>query len=406
MPRDRRLLTILLVVLVQMLGASMILPILPLYAKNEFGLSPQMVTLLAASFFAAQFIAGPILGRLSDKVGRVPILLVSQIGTAISFLMLAFAPNAAWLFAARIFDGITGGNIVVAQAYLTDIAPPEKRAQYLGLVFAMFGISFAIGPAIGGFVSGIGLQIPYMVAAVAATIAVIITWRVLDESLPREEREARKLDRLPLTAKLVLGSRPLLLTLALGFLAQFVLGLIVSTYALIGEAYWFAGEDATAVNIRIGLLLTGVGVAQVITQTRILGPVISRVGEVKTAIVGTLTRGLGLAVAVVLPSGLLATAGGALMAVGGGLSLPPAQAIATRALPDQFRGGVLGLFNSVASLGTILSTALGGVLFAMSVTLPAWVGAALSLVAVIPALLLLRTRGVAVGPDAAPEGPA
>ncbi len=403
MPRDRRLLTILLVVLVQMLGASMILPILPLYAKNEFGLSPQMVTLLAASFFAAQFIAGPILGRLSDKVGRVPILLISQIGTALSFLMLAFAPSASWLFAARVFDGITGGNIVVAQAYLTDIAPPAKRAQYLGLVFAMFGISFAIGPAIGGFVSGIGLQIPYVIAAIAATIAVVITWRVLDESLPREEREARNLDRIPLTAKMVLASRPLLLTLALGFLAQFVLGLLVSTYALIGEAYWFAGEDATSVNIRIGLLLTGVGVAQVITQTRILGPVIARIGEVKTAIVGTLTRGVGLVVAIVLPSGVLAAVGGALLAGGGGLSLPPAQAIATRALPDRFRGGVLGLFNSVASLGTILSTALGGVLFAMSVTLPAWTGAALSVVAVVPALFLLRTPGVAVGPDAPTE---
>ena len=131
-----------------------------------------------------------------------------------------------------------------------------------------------------------------------------------------------------------------------------------------------------------------------------------RLGEAKTAIVGTLTRGVGLVVAVILPSPLLATLGGALMAAGGGLSLPPAQAIATRALPDQFRGGVLGLFNSVASLGTIFSTALGGVLFATAVTLPMWAGAALSLVAAVPAVILLRIPEVTMGPDQPEVDPA
>jgi DHA1 family tetracycline resistance protein-like MFS transporter len=120
---DRRLITILLIVLVQMLGAAMILPILPLFAQREFALSPQVIALLSTSYFAAQFLAGPYLGRLSDKYGRVPILIFSQIGTVISFVMLALAPSAAFLFLARILDGITGGNIIVAQAYITDITP-------------------------------------------------------------------------------------------------------------------------------------------------------------------------------------------------------------------------------------------------------------------------------------------
>ena len=147
---DKRLLTILLIVFVQMLGAAMILPILPLYAKSEFNMTPQVITLLNTAFFGAQFVAGPYLGRLSDKHGRVPVLILSQIGTAVSFFMLAFAPNVAVLFLARILDGITGGNIIVAQAYITDITPREKLTGALGYTFAIFGLGFIFGPILVG----------------------------------------------------------------------------------------------------------------------------------------------------------------------------------------------------------------------------------------------------------------
>jgi DHA1 family tetracycline resistance protein-like MFS transporter len=390
MPRDRRLLTILAVVGVQMVGASMILPILPLYAKNEFGLSPQAVTVLAASFFAAQFVAGPYLGRLSDRVGRVPVLIVSQIGTAVSFALIAVAPDATWLFVARILDGITGGNIVVAQAYITDVTPPEKRAQALGLVFAMFGAAFVVGPALGGLLSGLGLQVPYLVAAVAAIGAVVLTWLTLDESLSAEEREARRAARERLTGRMVLASPPLLITLLLGFLAMFVLGLVVSTFALVGEAYVFENDDPARLNLSIGLLLTVVGVAQVVTQTRLLGPILDRLGEARSAIVGTIARSVGLVVGFATPLWPLVALGSALFAFGGGVNQPPIQAIATRSLPDRFRGGVLGLYQSVASVGTILSTALGGFLFARQVLLPMWVAAGLSLAAAVPTALLIR----------------
>ncbi|MEZ4621985.1 MAG: MFS transporter [Caldilineaceae bacterium] len=126
---DRRLITILLVVFVGIVGAALILPILPLYAQRQYHMSPVTITLLNSSFFAAQFLAGPYLGRLSDRIGRLPVLIVSQIGTALSFVMLAFAPSVAWLFAARILDGITGGNIIVARAYVTDITPREQRTR-------------------------------------------------------------------------------------------------------------------------------------------------------------------------------------------------------------------------------------------------------------------------------------
>ena len=165
---DRRLATILLIVFVQMLGAAMIFPILPLYAKREFGLSDQVIPLLNTSFFVAQFLAGPYLGRLSDRYGRVPVLIISQIGTVISFVMLAFAPNMAMLFVARLLDGITGGNIIVAQAYITDITPRERRTEALGYVFAVFGLGFIFGPAVGTLLATVfGPRVPYLIAALA-----------------------------------------------------------------------------------------------------------------------------------------------------------------------------------------------------------------------------------------------
>src|SRR5262245_22030975 len=125
---DRRhLFPIFCIVFVNFLGGTLVLPILPLYAQERFHASVELITLLNASFFAAQFIAGPFLGRLSDKYGRLPILIISQLGTVASFIMIALAQDMTGLFAARILDGITGGNIIVAQAYITDITPREKR---------------------------------------------------------------------------------------------------------------------------------------------------------------------------------------------------------------------------------------------------------------------------------------
>ncbi|NJL93049.1 MAG: MFS transporter [Anaerolineae bacterium] len=142
---DRRLPTILLIVFVQLVGASMALPVLPLFAQRQFALQPQVITLLVSVFFLAQFLAGPTIGRLSDQYGRLPVLLVSQAGTVLSFLMISTAESALVLFAARVLDGITGGNLVVAQAYITDITPREQRTQALGYIFASFGLGFTVG---------------------------------------------------------------------------------------------------------------------------------------------------------------------------------------------------------------------------------------------------------------------
>jgi DHA1 family tetracycline resistance protein-like MFS transporter len=383
---DKRLVTILLIVFVQMVGAGMILPILPLYAKNEFSMSPTEVSLLVASFYAAQFIGGPILGRWSDKAGRVPVLIVSQIGTVIAFVAFGLATAPWMLFAARIFDGVTGGNIVVAQAYVTDVTPREHRARALGLVFAMFGLAFFVGPVMGGLLVGLGPRVPYYVAAGAAAIVVLLTVFTLDESMSAVERAALRANAVKLRLKDALTIRPLVLTLVLAFLAQFALGLVIATFALFGEAVLF---DSDA-ELGVGILLTFVGLSQIITQTSLLPRALVRIGERRLVAVGIGLRSVGLVIYAFTVSPVLAAAGGFFFAMGGGLTMPPTQSIATKSVDDSMRGGVLGVMSSSMSMAFITSMALSGVLFSMGPHIPNRVAFGASILALVPAFALRR----------------
>ena len=389
---DKRLATILLVVFVQMIGASLILPILPLYALDEFGLSPQAITLLASSFYAAQFIAGPYLGRVSDRVGRVPVLVVSQIGTVIAFVLLGAAPAAWVLFAARILDGITGGNIIVAQAYITDVTPSERRSEALGLIMAAFGIAFVVGPALGGLaLQAFGPRVPYYLAAVAALVTLLLTWLVLDESHDEETRRVRQAEEHRLTARLVLANLPTVLSLSLGFISRFVLGLLIAVFALFGEAVLFSDWDPETVGLGVGLILTVVGLSQFFTQTGLLGPGLRRFGELRLIQVGLVIRATGMAIIAFTSTPIVAAVGSAVFAAGSGLTVPPTQSIATKTVPDALRGGMLGVYQSVASLGTIVATAIGGVFFALDPFLAFRIGAVVAFLALVPAAVLQRT---------------
>ena len=389
---DRRLLTILLIVFVQMLGASMIMPILPLYALRRFDMSPQVITLMGTAFFAAQMIAGPFLGRASDKYGRVPILIISQIGTAISFLMIAFAPSSSVLFAARILDGITGGNIIVAQAYITDITPKERRTEALGIIYAAFGLGFIFGPAIGGILSGtVGPTVAFVLAALAATLVVFLTWRTLDESLTPEQRaKNRQKGGATLSPNNVLKNHYLLMILLVAFVGQFVLGILQSTFALYGAAVLFAGYTQQITDLGIGLLLSIVGVTQLVTQLVILPRLVKRVKDPIIVIIGLSVRGVGVFIFAVALTPYVGAFGSMAFALGMGLLMPPLQSLATRTVDDELRGGVLGVYQSVVSLSTIISTAVAGVLFAISPTTPYWICVGLSLVALIPASFLAK----------------
>ena len=392
---DRRLVTILSIVFVQMAGAALILPILPLFAERQFDMTPTTVTLLVSSYFMAVFFAGPYLGQLSDQYGRVPILVISQLGSALSFFMMAAAGSAWVLFAARIVDGITGGNIIVAQAYITDVTPREKRTEALGYIFAIFGIGFIIGPALGGVLSAwLGARMPFVIAGAAAVVTALMSWFLLTETVERGEAHpsgtisARRQVRLsPAEAA---KNVPLMLILSVAFIGQFGLGMLQSTFALYGAAVLFKGASEEATNLGVGLLLAVVGVGQFFTQTWLIRRVNPILGDARMVILGTSVRTVGLVLFATITSVLLAGFAGLLFAIGMGLMMPPLQSLATRTVEESIRGGVLGLYQSSVSLATIISTAIAGVIFTLNPTFPYWIGAGLSLLVILPALALLK----------------
>jgi len=382
---DKRLVTILLIVFVQMVGSGMILPLLPLYAQAEFGMSPTEISLLVSSFFAAQFVAGPILGRWSDRIGRVPVLIVSQIGTVLAFVAFGLA-GAVWvLFAARIFDGLTGGNLVVAQAYITDITPQSKRAQALGLIGAMFGLGFIIGPVVGGILVELwGPRVPYFVAAGAAAIVVLLTVFTLDESHPPETRESPKTGGIRLSFKAALANRPLLYMLSIAFMVQFSLGLLMATFALFGQEVLFEAN----VELGVGVLLAILGLAQIVAQVGLLPRFLSYFGESRLVVVGIVIRAVGLGIYAVMVDPWQAALGSVFFAVGGGLTMPAIQSLTTRTADDSVRGGVLGLVNASQSLSIIISTAIGGLLFAIGPYVPNIVSFGVAVGSLIPAFAI------------------
>ena len=389
---DRRLATILLIVFVQMLGGAMVLPVLPLYARRDFGMTPQVITLLVSSYFMALFFAGPWLGRLSDTRGRLPVLIVSQIGTVLSFVMIALAGTPWMLFAARILDGVTGGNIIVAQAYVTDITPRERRTEQLGKIFAVFGLGFIFGPAIGGFISAAwGEQAPFWVAAGLTLITVLITWLALDETVSSEQQVSNQgRGRTSMRPAAILRNAPLVLILIVTFIIQFGLGILQSTFALFGEAVLFTEYDVSTTNMGIGLLLAVVGVTQFITQTFLLRPLLRRYQEAWLVVTGSFVRALGAAFYALATSPWTALPASICFPLGIGVTMPSLQSLATRTVPDNQRGGVLGVYQSSISLGVIFGTAFGGTLFEIAPQIPYWVAAGSGMFAILAAFVLLR----------------
>lgn len=175
--------TLLGIVFIDMLGFAMIIPLIPFYAER-FGASASVVGLLVASYAMAQLVGAPVLGGLSDRLGRKPVLVASLVGTSIGFLLFGLAGSLWLLFVARSLDGLTGGNVSVAQAYIADVSPPEKRARNFGFVGAAFGVGFIIGPALGGFLSRWGLSTPAFFAAGLAALNVAAVLLFLPESRP------------------------------------------------------------------------------------------------------------------------------------------------------------------------------------------------------------------------------
>jgi DHA1 family tetracycline resistance protein-like MFS transporter len=374
--KHTRLLTIFVVVFVDLLGFSLILPLLPYYAE-AYGATPVIVGLLVASYAAAQLIGAPLLGRLSDRFGRRPVLLFSVFGTILGFLLLGFAdPLGRWLsalaapqaanliiiillFLSRILDGLTGGNITVAQAYITDITDEQNRAKGLGMIGAAFGLGFIIGPAAGGTLSQWGYNLPAFVAAVVATLNLIGIYFFLPESLTKEQiASGYSRHRTPFTIGALAQAlkRPKVGSL---LHVRFFYGLAFATFQTIFTLY---AQAIGLTSQTTGYLLAYVGLLSVIVQGGLIGPITRRYRENWLIIMGlwvmaggllawAFTDQLWLLILIMLP---IAFSGGVLNTV--------IQSAISKSVVREEVGGMLGIAASLEAISRVIAPSVGGYL--------------------------------------------
>src|SRR6478672_7614181 len=392
------LLVIFVTVFIDLVGFGIVIPVLPYYAEGtKFGATPSQVGLLFASYSIMQLIFAPVLGRLSDKHGRRPVLLVSLLGTALGFFILGFATTLWMLFLGRIIDGVSGGNISTAQAYIADVTTKENRAKGMGLIGAAFGLGFVLGPAIGGVLSRYGIHVPFMFAGALALANGIGVYFYLPESLPKEKRNVHPHG----------GSRLLHIFDSLSddrfrWLA-IINFLIVTGFSMMTTSFALYTQERFGYNAEHnGWLFAYIGILAVLMQGGIFGRLAAKFGEAPLVVVGSLMlAGSLFLVPYVGPqwgglAGLLA--GMAFFAVGNSLSSPAIQSLASKAAGEHDQGKALGTMQAGASLaravgpflaGFLLNTAAGTV-NDHSLQITFWTAAAIMLAAVIAAVVFAR----------------
>ena len=355
---NKRLFSIILVVFIDLLGFSLILPLLPYYAET-FSANQTTTGILIASYAVMQLIGAPILGRLSDRFGRRPVLLLSVFGTFLGFLLLGFA-NALWmLFASRILDGLTGGNLSVAQAYISDVTDEKSRSKGLGMIGAAFGLGFIIGPVTGGLLSQWGYAVPAFAAAAISFINLILIYAWLPESLTEEKRAqmTEKRPAITLGALLVAFQRPFTGSI---LITRFFFGLAFAIFQTIFSLYALAKFNLTARDT--GFVLTYVGVLSVIVQGFLVGRLTSRYREDLLITVSVVLMGISLLGWALAPSLLWLYIIMTPTALSGGLLNTLLSSTLTKAVAPQEIGGILGLSSAVESSTRIIAPLLGGVL--------------------------------------------
>lgn len=386
---------IFMIIFVDVLGLGITIPVLPLFAQNQLGASAMQITILTSIFFTAQFFAAPLLGRLSDRLGRRPVLIVSQIGTLTALLMNALAPTMLFLSLSRVIDGITGGNITVAQAYLSDVTDETQRTRSMGLISAAFSLGFIFGPAFGGLLAAqFGPRVPFFAAAGFSLATILLSTFMLSESLTPEQRRrdhaaAQLAPRRSQWDLLRVPAIALILLVAFG--TQFSFFSFQTIYVLWAEELIFPGASQAFVTQAIALILTLLGIVGVITQAWLVGPLVKRFGEVNLVNAGNVMRALAFASLALFPvlTSLLAMI--PFMAIGGGIALPSLVALLTFAAPPNARGGVIGLNQSANALGSILGPLLAGFMFdALGPNAPMVAAASIMGVTVLVGLNLYR----------------
>jgi MFS family permease len=378
--KRRNLLVLTLVMLINALSYGTIIPLLYPYAAR-FGINAQMLGLLFASFSAAQLIATPVIGRLSDKYGRKPLLLLSLFGTSVSLLLFGLARSAIWLFVARVLDGITGGNVSVAQAAIADSTDTKDRAQAFGVLGAAFGVGFVLGPALGGVLSTISISAPFFAASGLALVGVLVGVGIFAETNVTREvkpRTGHLIDVRELVGAFFSPTVGSVFTVSL-------LSLIAMNSMIIGFQSYTVDVLALS-SFQIGVIFSLFGVMTIIMQGFGIRYLMAKVTSKRRLVRGSLLLGGILLASVALSQGVVMFVG-LLLAYGAVNS--PISPVLTSLLSERTnvedQGGVLGLNQAYTSLAQIIGPLAAGLVVGVRPELVFVMAGMLMLITLLPA---------------------
>jgi multidrug resistance protein len=380
-----------LTVFIDMVGFGIVVPVLPLYTER-FGASPFTTGLLLAVYSGMGFIFSPVVGALSDRIGRRSILLLSTIGQATGFFIMGAATTLLWLFIARTIDGIFGANVSATQAYVADVTPPQDRSRALGLLGAAFGLGFICGPMLGGVLSLISLSAPFYFAGALAAANAVLIFFILPESLPLENRSGLNRETFVTLFREGRG-RVIVPLMAAYFFMMAGFSIMTAFFAIFTEDRF--GYNASA----NGYIFAGVGVISVIVQGAMIGRLIKNFTEKGIALTGVALLAcslFALPLVQTLTTLLLVSTG---IAVGNSFINPTMNGLVSRSVNKYWQGRVLGLMQACASLGRFFGPLIGGwfLVFNPRRTLdfgkaPFWIGGALLIVSFVLTTMVSTRR--------------
>ncbi|MEP6808670.1 MAG: MFS transporter [Chthoniobacterales bacterium] len=352
-----------LTVFIDMVGFGIIIPVLPLYAER-FHATPMAIGWLTGIYSGMQIIFTPILGRLSDRYGRRPVLMLSLAGTALGFALMGFAHSLAFLFVARIIAGITGGNISIPQAYIADVTTPETRSKWMGMIGAAFGLGFTFGPMIGGIMSRISYSAPFYFAAGLAAANVVLLYFILPESLPKEHRVKPHEDASAIEVFRHGSGWMFGLVVATYFFLVAGFTVMTTLFALFTERR--LGYDAHA----NGYLFGFIGIVTVIVQGGLIGRLVKLFGETALARTGLVVTAVSLAAMPWCENLTLLLFVCIGLACGTGFASPPLNGLASQMIDRSWQGRALGVMQSAGSTARLLGPLLGGSLLMLDLHKP------------------------------------
>jgi DHA1 family tetracycline resistance protein-like MFS transporter len=395
MIQNRKLIPIFLIVLIDILGLTIILPLLPFYAE-KYGASPFIVGMLVSAYALCQLISGPVLGQWSDHIGRKPLLILSQLGTFMGFVLLAFSHSLVLIFVSRIIDGLTAGNLSLAQAYISDVTEPKDRAAAFGKIGVAFGIGFFLGPALTAFLYRFGYQAPILAAAALSATSILATTYLLPGGAGPAAKAAHP--KKPLFAwghYLSFFKRPALTSLLLQMLLfYFAFSAYVSGFALFAERR-FTWHGIPLGPKQVGYLFAYFGFLGIILQGVLMGKLVKRFGERNLAWAGfsTCTVGYILLCLIHTPFWIIVT--GLFTGFGNGVIRPVLMSEISRNVDRTEQGVVLGLNQSLNSVAQIVAPLIGTSLISHDM-LNAWTlfPAALCLIALV---LIMKLQPIQAG---------